>query len=206
MANNNRKLHRLFFPTAHKLALQKITDSKLRRVTGSVLVVGAGYDPYKDLLKSASAICVTDIGPIHQGLDQLADAQELPFPDSSFDAVVAIEVFEHVRKPAAAAREIYRVLRMGGRGLLSIPFMFHVHGDPSDYQRFTSTGISELFEMFSAVQIQPFGGRLHAISDIITTAFRAFAMLRIANHLLALPALSAASGDCPSGYVVELVK
>jgi SAM-dependent methyltransferase len=49
------------------------------------------------------------------------DARELPFPSGAFDWVLAIEVIEHLRRPDAFLAEIARVLRPGGRLLLSTP-------------------------------------------------------------------------------------
>lgn len=46
---------------------------------------------------------------------QVADMSNLPFPDETFDAAVAIESFCHVNDRAAAYREIGRTLRAGGR-------------------------------------------------------------------------------------------
>ena len=46
---------------------------------------------------------------------QQADAQALPFPDTSFDAVVSTLVFCSIPEPELALREIRRVLRPGGR-------------------------------------------------------------------------------------------
>jgi SAM-dependent methyltransferase len=52
-----------------------------------------------------------------------AGAEDLPFPDSSFQYVTCFEVLEHL--PAglrtAAFLEIHRVLRPGGRVILSVP-------------------------------------------------------------------------------------
>ncbi|MDA8292183.1 MAG: class I SAM-dependent methyltransferase [Actinomycetota bacterium] len=50
-----------------------------------------------------------------------ADALRLPFPDSSFDRVVAAEVLEHVRDDRAAIAELARVLRPGGVLAVSVP-------------------------------------------------------------------------------------
>ena len=48
-----------------------------------------------------------------------ADAHALPFPDSSFDACVSLQVLEHVRRPEQVIREMARVLKPGGRFFVS---------------------------------------------------------------------------------------
>lgn len=50
-----------------------------------------------------------------------ADVARLPHPDGTFDAVVCSEVLEHVDDPAAVAEELRRVLRPGGRLLVTVP-------------------------------------------------------------------------------------
>ncbi len=46
----------------------------------------------------------------------------LPFRDSTFDAIYCAEVLEHLIDPAAAIRELRRVLRPGGRIVASVPY------------------------------------------------------------------------------------
>lgn len=50
-----------------------------------------------------------------------ADAFALPFPDGAFDKAICAEVMEHVHDHPAAARELARVLRPGGRVAVTIP-------------------------------------------------------------------------------------
>src|ERR1700686_5317878 len=44
-----------------------------------------------------------------------ANATALPYPDSSFHAAVSTQVYEYVRDLSEALRELFRVLRPGGR-------------------------------------------------------------------------------------------
>jgi SAM-dependent methyltransferase len=50
-----------------------------------------------------------------------ADATNLPFPDGSFDVIIAAEILEHVPNDGAALAEIARVLRPGGRVAVTVP-------------------------------------------------------------------------------------
>ena len=49
------------------------------------------------------------------------DARALPFPDESFDRVIASEVLEHISDDRAAIDEIIRVLTPTGRVVVTVP-------------------------------------------------------------------------------------
>ena len=51
-------------------------------------------------------------------------AEDLPFPDKSFDFVNICEVIEHVESPGKVLEEVYRVLANDGQAYLSVPNRF----------------------------------------------------------------------------------
>ena len=55
------------------------------------------------------------------------DVEQLSFPNASLDLVVSNEVLEHVPHPSRAFSECARVLRQGGRFVLTIPFCAGAH-------------------------------------------------------------------------------
>jgi len=51
-----------------------------------------------------------------------ADGLNLPFSDGSFDIVIISEVLEHLTEPPRALQEIERVLKTGGKVIVSVPY------------------------------------------------------------------------------------
>lgn len=85
-----------------------------------------------------------DIRP-GKGVDVVASVYELPFLEGEFDVVLCMTVLEHLEDPAKAILEMRRVLKPGGKIVLSVPFMFPIHDAPGDYWRFTKFGLRYLF-------------------------------------------------------------
>lgn len=56
---------------------------------------------------------------------RVGEAENIPFPDHSFDIVLALDVIEHVDDDSKAVREAFRVLKQGGIMIATVPaFMF----------------------------------------------------------------------------------
>jgi SAM-dependent methyltransferase len=80
-------------------------------------------------LGSQCHVVSADLSPLalsysaRRGIKSLcaADAQRLPFADHSFDGVIALDILEHLPDDAASAREICRVLKPGGRVVITVP-------------------------------------------------------------------------------------
>lgn len=51
----------------------------------------------------------------------VADAEKLPFKNSTFDKIVCSEVLEHVDDDAAAVKEMHRVLKTDGKIIITVP-------------------------------------------------------------------------------------
>jgi SAM-dependent methyltransferase len=63
-------------------------------------------------------------------IDYICDATSIPVEGGSFDVVLCTEVLEHVPDPAGVVREIARVLRPGGKLLLTAPLGSGLHQTP----------------------------------------------------------------------------
>jgi SAM-dependent methyltransferase len=50
---------------------------------------------------------------------------EIPFPDSSMDAVLCLEVLEHIEDDARGVRDIARVLKPGGVLIMAVPYTYY---------------------------------------------------------------------------------
>lgn len=76
-----------------------------------------------------------------QRLDIISDITQIPEPSASFDAIMCIEVLEHLPEPIAALRELARLLRPGGVLIVTAPFGSLTHYAPY----FFHTGYSRYF-------------------------------------------------------------
>lgn len=88
----------------------------------------------------------------------ICDGHDLPFVDSSFDAVICQAVLEHVVDPWRVAAEIRRVLKPKGLVYSEIPFMQQVHGGAFDFTRFTLLGHRRLWRHFEEIRSGAQGG------------------------------------------------
>ena len=86
-------------------------------VEGKTLEVGSGSRYFSD---SFDDIIFTDLVP-SPWTNVVADAQQLPFPDSSFANVIAVDVLHHIEWPIYFLEEASRLLEPGGKLILLEP-------------------------------------------------------------------------------------
>jgi len=107
---------------------------------GRVLDYGCADVPYRHFFPHAEFV-PADIEGNPQATLVLRPDGTVPVDDQTFDAVLSTQVLEHVANPTVYLSECYRVLRPGGRMLLSTHGIFVYHPDPDDYWRWTCAGL-----------------------------------------------------------------
>ena len=70
-----------------------------------------------------------------------------------YDVIYSNNVFEHLKKPWVAARNILKMLRIGGIAVIIAPFSIRYHECPADYFRYSHIGLNSLFEECGEVKI-----------------------------------------------------
>jgi glycosyltransferase involved in cell wall biosynthesis/SAM-dependent methyltransferase len=90
---------------------------------------------------------------IFRHTDVLADAHRLPFADGAFDAVIVMNAFEHYREPKCVAKELFRVLRPGGKLLVRTAFLQPLHEKPWHFYNCTRYGLEEWFKDFKTEEL-----------------------------------------------------
>lgn len=135
-----------------------------------VLDVGAGTTPYRHLFKhchyTSQDFKLYDGlklgGTIEYGsIDIVSDITAIPVEDSSFDCVICTEVLEHVLDPMRAINEMTRLLKSGGRILLTAPLGSGLHQLPYHYYGgFTPEWYQSVLKMngIEILEISPNGG------------------------------------------------
>ena len=138
----------------------------LRRFKPGALMlnVGAGvHRPHRDIVN-------TDIF-YYKGIDLVANAEELPLPTGSVDAIVCESLLEHVPDPKKIVTEMYRTLKPGGQMYIVIPFVYPFHACPNDFFRWSVTGLRELLKDGEIEKIGTRAGPCSALTGQLGTWF-----------------------------------
>ncbi len=137
---------------------------------GDLVDIGCGLRPYQSLFAPHIERYIgIDYPPTGGDRTQInatiyADSTHLPLRDRCADTVLTTQVLEHVPEPLLMLREVRRVLRPGGKLIMTAPFVWGEHETPRDFYRYTSYGLQYLLgrASFRALDVRSLDG-LYAV-------------------------------------------
>ncbi|MBK9212935.1 MAG: class I SAM-dependent methyltransferase [Saprospiraceae bacterium] len=107
-----------------------------------VLDVGAGSCPYRNYF-SHCQYKTHDFAELKEeqlrfykgygNLDFVSDISSIPVEDNTFDYVLCTEVLEHVPEPILAIKEFARILKPGGKAIITAPLLAGIHQEPYNF-------------------------------------------------------------------------
>ncbi|MGH9079746.1 MAG: class I SAM-dependent methyltransferase [Acidimicrobiales bacterium] len=158
----------------------RFISQHLAGLSPDALVINVGCGTVRRFESECARYLATDLRPL-PNVDFSADLMALPMPDRSVDAIVALEVLEHVPHPRAALKELRRAVKPGGTVIVSVPSTVPRH-DHHDYWRFTAEGLRQLCsEIIGRGDVHVFGGTFETLGTIIQY------YMALVLHVLRLP-------------------
>ncbi|MEO8590671.1 MAG: class I SAM-dependent methyltransferase [Flavobacteriales bacterium] len=155
-------------------------------ITGHVLDCGCGPVPYHMLYapRTTASTCIdwSQNPDVLNLLDQVVDINgPLPFPDNSFDSVLCSDVIAHIKRPWELIKELTRVLKPGGRLVITTPFIYWMAEYPHEYYHPTRFALEDISSSvgLEVIHMESYGGR----SDVLMDTLNKFMHSGFSNRL-----------------------
>ncbi|MBO5732042.1 MAG: class I SAM-dependent methyltransferase [Alistipes sp.] len=136
-------------------------------VSGRVLEIGTGTGygidiiaPHAEHFTTLDKFRSPDLSELPTNVEFVeATVPPLPFADESFDYVVSFQVIEHIRRDKAFVAEVHRVLKPGGRFIVSTPNKpMSLTRNPWHVREYTAAQLRELLAEFREVDMRGVSG------------------------------------------------
>ena len=149
-----------------------------------LLDIGGRIQPYRPLIESKVTRYIAVDLQMEGLVNVVATAEHLPISDSCCDVVLSTDTLQYIPDVGAATREMHRVLRPGGKLILSTRGCYPEHHD--EYWRILPNGLRYLSRMFSSAEIVSEGysgsGLLIAINVLLHRNIRSTLLNKVATR------------------------
>jgi SAM-dependent methyltransferase len=140
-----RSHRRYYVQEALTKNLRELIAAHLATDRGATVVdYGCGTSPYRALFDFAGRYIGADLPDNPLAAVALSPDGRVDLPDRAADVVVSSQVLEHVPDPAAYLRECARLLKPGGKLLISTHGTWWYHPHPTDFWRWTGEGLRKI--------------------------------------------------------------
>ena len=148
--------------------LRKLQYEELSKIKidGKVLDLGGDRrSGYHELIAGDHQISVVNINKECEVDLNFNIEQAFPIGDETYDAILCLNVLEHIFNYQNVLNEGFRVLKHGGKFIGATPFLFNVHGSPDDYFRYTKSALEKMFKQagFKDIIIRELGSGVFSV-------------------------------------------
>lgn len=113
-----------------------------------VLDAGAGHAPYRDLFHHTEYQLAdfTKVDKLYEMPTYVCNLEAIPVIAEWYDYIIFTQVIEHLPDPVSVLEQLRRILKPGGKILITGPLFYEEHEQPYDFYRYTQYGFRHLIE------------------------------------------------------------
>jgi len=148
--------------------LRKLEYKELSELTidGKILDLGGDRrSGYHQLINGDHQIVVVNINKDSKADINFNLEDKFSIESNSYEAVLCINVLEHIFNYQNVIDESHRVLKDNGQLIGVVPFLLNVHGSPEDYFRYTKSALEKILAKpgFTQIKIKELGTGLFSV-------------------------------------------
>jgi len=119
-------------------------------ISGNVIDLGAGSEnpSYLKFFKKRGLkkLIMADLYPQNKKILKLDLEKAFKLSQNQFDYAICLNVLEHIYNFQNVIKETKKILKPKGKFIVSTPFVYHLHGSPNDFFRYSHQAIEKMFK------------------------------------------------------------